>query len=616
MCEPKRMGGRVRAQAGPAPQDVPDGIDAHVQTGRAHHLHREGAPLDVGGGEGDAADAALRVRAEAREVHEAAVQPRRIHAPGAAGGLGNFGPGARRAPRRRRPRRSAPAAVRTKARRSMVGMAPSLLRRVAPGGRRARRRPRRRRDGSGGGRRGPARATPRTEGEDAGAAASPPREEGRTARRAPPRPRAEACGVTDEPRPSREEEDAAQGQAARRREPARAMPGRAEGPERAPAARARSCGRRSGPPPAADAAARGARSSSCPRRTTPQKSSTRARPGDAAGMDFHAAVAREVVLEEQLVEGVVEREGRAGGEEEPALPASFVDGQGGQRRAIPHGLADHVQEPAALSVDGPESAGDEERRGRGRGGQGRGHDLDVDVHRAARGLERAPARRAAAEAKPSRERSRRVTPPTRTRMRAGARRWPRAALQAGRRPIWMRGVATSPPEDPQPHPPPLPLPQPPGAGPRSAGAIAAAAARAAPRQQVASVAVPGTVRRANACARRCVTSQKCATIASGSPCSSSAAPAQLAQSEMRLQRRQTSLDCQVRARRRGKCSFQPSANVPAWRSNAVAARELAELERAVGVDGEGVAARPAGVDVIVAGAGLLGPRPAPRRRPA
>ena len=123
-----------------------------------------------------------------------------------------------------------------------------------------------------------------------------------------------------------------------------------------------------------------------------------------------------------------------------------------------------------------------------------------------------------------------------------------------------------------------------------------------PGSSVASARCPGTSD-AKACARRCVTSQEWATIASGSPCSSSAAPAQLAHSEMRLQRRHTSLDCQVRARRRGQVLVPAFVEGARAQVEPVAPRELAELERAVGIDGEGVAPGAAGVDVIVGGAG-------------
>jgi hypothetical protein len=55
--------------------------------------------------------------------------------------------------------------------------------------------------------------------------------------------------------------------------------------------------------------------------------------GHAAGVDFHAAVAGEVVLEEQLVEGIVEGEGRARSQEELALPppASMRRAESGAR---------------------------------------------------------------------------------------------------------------------------------------------------------------------------------------------------------------------------------------------------------------------------------------------
>ena len=72
-----------------------------------------------------------------------------------------------------------------------------------------------------------------------------------------------------------------------------------------------------------------------------------ARPGDAAeeerlaplrhpaGVHLHPPVAGEVVLEEQLVEGIVQREGGARGQEEPALPPTLVDEQGARSGARP-----------------------------------------------------------------------------------------------------------------------------------------------------------------------------------------------------------------------------------------------------------------------------------------
>ena len=214
-------GGGVRVEAGPAAEDVPHGIDAHVQPRRAHHLHREGPPLDVGGREGHAAHSALRVGAEAREVLEAPLQPRRVHAPGAPDRL-RGPPGAALARGGRAAAASPAAAARTKVRRSILGMAPSLLRGLPPGGTRARRRRRRRRDGNGGVRTGP---LPATRAHRARTRALPAASQGGGKARANSSAAAAGGGHRGDGRlPPREEEDAAEGQAraARRSAPSRA----------------------------------------------------------------------------------------------------------------------------------------------------------------------------------------------------------------------------------------------------------------------------------------------------------------------------------------------------------------------------------------------------------
>ena len=235
-----------------------------------------------------------------------------------------------------------------------------------------------------------------------------------------------------------------------------------------------------------------------------------------------------------------------------------------------------------MPVDRPQAAGHEQRLRRGAGGPA-AHDLDVDVAlRARRGSP--PSRRARRRAQAARANDGGGS----RRRRAGGGSSPAGArgpaASGGRRPIWMSGAGA-------------PVP----ASRRSAAAagLDAHAARR-PRRHVLRRPRPGSRSRPHvagrvaerAKARRWVISQNWATIASGSPCSSSAAPAQLAQSEIRLQRRQTAFDCHLRARSFGRCSFQPSVEVPLLEVEAVAARELAELEVAVGIDREGVPAGP------------------------
>ena len=114
-------------------------------------------------------------------------------------------------------------------------------------------------------------------------------------------------------------------------------------------------------------------------------------------------------------------------------------------------------------------------------------------------------------------------------------------------------------------------------------------------------------------ARACAISQNGGDHASGSPCSSSAAPGQLPQRPTSAQVRHRAWVCQRARAQLREVVFQPSAKVPSRRSKECA-RELAELQRAVGVHREAGDAGAAGVEGLVRRVRAAGPPPRARGR--